>query len=205
MNWSQSVDSLLDKIRLNCIQLTNRHIKNHLYYKGASAYFEIPTIILSVFSGSFSVGSDVLLQQELISIITCSISMVITILTSVKLYMKITENSTQEQELAISFKSLALDIFKFLSLRNEDRGIDGLVYLNKVYGKYINLVENSSILNVMNKKDALLVIDPKLLNHNDDDSLSTNSSNNHNEDLTPSPRTLSIDKRVNPLSITINE
>ena len=205
MNWSQSVDSLLDKIRLNCIQLTNRHIKNHLYYKGASAYFEIPTIILSVFSGSFSVGSDVLLQQELISIITCSISMVITILTSVKLYMKITENSTQEQELAISFKSLALDIFKFLSLRNEDRGIDGLVYLNKVYGKYINLVENSSILNVMNKKDQLLIIDPKLLNHNDDDSLSTNSSNNHNEDLTPSPRTQSIDKRVNPLSITINE
>ena len=205
MNWSQSVDSLLDKIRLNCIQLTNRHIKNHLYYKGASAYFEIPTIILSVFSGSFSVGSDVLLQQELISIITCSISMVITILTSVKLYIKITENSTQEQELAISFKSLALDIFKFLSLRNEDRGIDGLVYLNKVYGKYINLVENSSILNVMNKKDQLLIINPKLLNHNDDDSLSTNSSNNHNEDLTPSPRTQSIDKRVNPLSITINE
>ena len=202
MNWSQSVDSLLDKIRLNCIQLTNRHIKNHLYYKGASAYFEIPTIILSVFSGSFSVGSDVLLHQELISIITCSISMVITILTSVKLYMKITENSTQEQELAISFKSLALDIFKFLSLRNEDRGIDGLVYLNKVYGKYINLVENSSILNVMNKKDQLLIINPKLLNHNDDDSLSTNSSNNHNED---SPRTLSIDKRTNPLSITIKE
>ena len=55
-NWSSSIDSLLDKIRLNCIQLTNRHIKNHLYYKGASAYFELPTIILSVFSGSFSVG-----------------------------------------------------------------------------------------------------------------------------------------------------
>ena len=31
-NWSSSIDSLLDKIRLNCIQLTNRHIKNHLYY-----------------------------------------------------------------------------------------------------------------------------------------------------------------------------
>ena len=57
----------------------------------------------------------------------------------------------------------------------------------------------------MNKKDQLLIIDPKLLNHNDDDSLSTNSSNNHNEDLTPSPRTLSIDKRTNPLSITIKE
>ena len=176
-NWSQSVDSLLDKIRLNCIQLTNRHIQNYLYYKGASAYFEIPTIILSVFSGSFSVGSDPFINQESISVITCSISMVITILTSIKLYMKITENSSQEQELAISFKTLALDIFKTLSLPNEDRGIDGLVYLNKIYNKYVNLVENSTILNQMNKKDNLLVIDPKLLNVDDGSSISSNNSN----------------------------
>jgi hypothetical protein len=45
--------------------------------------------------------------------------------------MKITENSSQEQELAIQYKSLALDIFKILSLPKENRGIDGLLYLNK--------------------------------------------------------------------------
>ena len=67
-SWGSPIDSLLDKIRLNCVQLTNRHIKNHLYYKGASAYFEVPTIILSVFAGSFSVGSDPFLHQELISV-----------------------------------------------------------------------------------------------------------------------------------------
>ena len=172
-NWSQSVSSLLDKIRLNSIQLTNKHIQNHLYYKGASAYFEIPTIILSLFSGSFSVGSNDFLSQEYISLITCSVSMVITILTSVKLYMKITENSSQEQELAVNFKTLALYIFKTLSLPNED----GLVYLNKIYNKYVNLVENSSILNQMNKKDNLLVIDPKMLNIDDGSSLSSNESN----------------------------
>ena len=131
-NWTQSVDSLLDKLDWILFKLTNKHIQNHLYYKGASAYFEIPTIILSVFSGSFSVGSDDFLSQEYISVITCSISMIITILTSIKLYIKITENSSQEQELAVSFKTLALDIFKTLSLPNEDRGIDGLVYLNKI-------------------------------------------------------------------------
>jgi len=163
MNWSHSVDSLLDKIRLNAVYLTNRHINNHLYYKNCSKYFEIPTIVLSVFSGSFSVGSDGFLNQELISIVSCSISMLITILTSIKLYMKIQENSMQEQELAVSFKTLALDIFKILSLPEEDRGIDGLIYLNKIYGKYVNLVENSQILNKFNKKDQLLVIDPKLL------------------------------------------
>lgn len=185
--WGTPIDSLLDKIRLNCVQLTNRHIKNHLYYKGASAYFEVPTIILSVFAGSFSVGSDPFLHQELISVVNCVISMIITILTSVKLYMKITENSSQEQELAISFKSLALDIFKTLSLPEDKRGVDGMVYLNKVYGKYINLVENSAILNPMNKKDQLLVIDPRML-RGDGESVSSDDS--------PQPRRnpMSMDK-----------
>jgi len=161
--WSQATDSLLDKIRLNCVMLSNRHVNNHLYYKHVSKYFEIPTIILSVFSGSFSVGSDPFLNQEIISVVSCSISMVITILTSIKLYMKITESLTEEHELAVSFKTLALDIFKTLSLPEPDRGTDGLVYLNKVYNKYVNLVENSAILNQMNKKDQLLKIDPRML------------------------------------------
>ena len=59
--------------------------------------------------------------------------MLVTILTSTKLYMKITENSSQEQELAIQYKCLALDLFKIFSLPKENRGIDGLLYLNKVY------------------------------------------------------------------------
>jgi hypothetical protein len=157
------VDSLLDKIRLNCVYLTNKHINNHLYYKGVSIYFELPTIILSVFAGSFSVGAQPFMVQETVSVINCAISMIITILTSIKLYMKINENQQAEQELAVQFKTLALDIFKVLSLPDKDRGIDGLVYLNKVYGKYINLVENSAILNPMNKNDQLLIINPKML------------------------------------------
>ena len=51
------------------------------------------------------------------------------------------------------------------------------MYLNKIYNKYVNLVENSSILNQMNKKDNSLVIDPKLLNLDDGSSLSSNGSN----------------------------
>ncbi len=192
MNWGQSTDNLLDKIRLNCVQLTNRHINNHLYYKNASKYFEIPTIVLSVFAGSFSVGADPFLNQEVISVVNCSISMIITILTSVKLYMKITENSTQEQELAVSFKSLALDIFKTLSLPEADRGQDGLVYLNKVYQKYINLVENSAILNHFNKHDQLLKIDPKMLSSNG--SLSSNE-----ETESPKIQSPKLDKPL-PLS-----
>jgi hypothetical protein len=115
-----AVDSLLDKIRLNCVQLTNRHTNNHLYYKHASKWFDIPTIILSVFAGSFSVGADPFAKQETISVINCSISMIITILTSIKIFMKIQENQQTEQELAVQFKTLALEIFKMLSLPERD-------------------------------------------------------------------------------------
>ena len=178
-NWNQPVDSLLDKIRLNSIMLASKHIKNHLYYLNCSKYFEIPVIILSVFSSSFSVGSEKFIHQETISVVTCAISMLITILTSTKLYMKITENSSQEQELAIQYKSLALDIFKLLSLPKENRGIDGLLYLNKVYSKYTNLIENSQILNNITKNDKLLSLHHKLY-IDDEESISSNESNNNN-------------------------
>jgi hypothetical protein len=131
-----AVDRLLDRIRPNCVYLTNKHINNHSYYKHSEKWFDNPIIILSVFAGSFRVGADPFAQQETISVINCIISMVITILTSIKIFMKIQENQQAEQELAIQFKILALDIFRIISLPETDRGIEGLVYLNKVYEKY---------------------------------------------------------------------
>jgi len=50
------------------------------------------------------------------------------------------------------------------------------VYLNRIYNKYVNLVENSTILNQMNKK-KILVIDPKMLNIDYGSALSSNGSN----------------------------
>ena len=132
MSWNPSIDALLNKIRMNSVQLTNRHIKNHLYYKNCSKYFEIPTIILSVFIRSFSVGSDnPFLRQGTTSLVLCGISMIITILTSIKLYMKITENSANESEFAVQFKTLAIEIFKTLSKSDEYREVVGIEYLNK--------------------------------------------------------------------------
>ena len=84
--------------------------------------------------------------------------MIITILTSIKLYMKITESSTAEQELAVQYKVLALDVFKHLTL-----GKSETEFLNKSYGKYLNLIENSNILNPLSKKDELLIVHSNLM------------------------------------------
>ena len=45
---------------------------------------------------------------------------------------------------------------------------------------YIKLIENSAIINPLNKKDQLFIIDPKLLISSDDDTISTNNSNDNN-------------------------
>ena len=50
--------------------------------------------------------------------------------------MKITENSTQEQEL-----------FKTLSLPTQDRGTDGIIYLNRIYSLYIKLILKRPTIN----------------------------------------------------------
>jgi hypothetical protein len=132
-----------------------------------------------VFISSIGVGSDPFLKQGTISLVSCGISIIITILTSIKLYMKITENSANESELAVQFKTLAIEIFKTLSLPEELRERVGIDYLNKVYTRYTNLVENSEVLNPMNKKDQLLNIDPKLFCDNSSwSSLSSNESPN---------------------------
>ena len=62
----------------------------------------------------------------------------------------------------------------------KDRGTDGIVNLNKKYSLFIKLVENSSIIDALNKKDQLLIIDPKLLISSDDDTISSNNSNEKN-------------------------
>jgi len=175
------IDELLDKIRKNCIVLSAKHFQNYTYYKKISNVFKIPVIVLSVFSGSFTVGSNVFLHQELISITSCIISMIITILSSIELYMRIIDNCEINKELSIKYKVLSLDIFKTLSLNDTERGVDNLQYLNKVYASYIKLVETSDILELNTKQDNLIKINYSDTSSNCSSVLSTENVINTDE------------------------
>lgn len=152
------MEDILNNIRKNCIVLSKKHTQNYMYYKDTSKYFKIPIIVLSVFSGSFAVGSDVFLHQELISVVSCGISMIITIISSIELYMRIIDQLEVNRDLSVKYKVLSLDIYKILSLPIEQRGIDTLVYLNEAYTSYIKLIESSDVLQLARKHDHLLEI-----------------------------------------------
>ena len=175
-NWTEEVNNILEKIRKNSIELSNRHRLNFYEYKGYSKYFDIPIIVVSVLSSSFSVGATSFLNQELVSVSTCGISMLVAILTSVKLYLQLDENIKKEFEMSKSFHTLALDLYMVLNLKTEQRNGDGLEFLNKKYSDYIKLIESSNLLRKHLKKDFLLEIESYLLNDN--------SSVDTNEELT---------------------
>lgn len=151
------MEDILNNIRKNCIVLSKKHTQNYMYYKDTSKYFKIPIIVLSVFSGSFAVGSDVFLHQELISVVSCGISMVITIISSIELYMRIIDQLEVNRDLSVKYKVLSLNIYKILSLPIDQRGVDTLVYLNEAYSSYIKLIESSDIMQI-GAKDHLLHI-----------------------------------------------
>jgi hypothetical protein len=165
--WSEQIKNILDKIRLNSIKLSSKHRNTALNYQHISQYFDLPVIILSTISSSL--GSNTLVPENEKASINLFISMIITILTSIKLYMNITSNLNQEIQLSRDYYVLSIDIYKNLNLPEEVRP-DAQQFLNECYSQYVKLIEQSTLNNKI-KKDELLKIDC-----DDDDSMSSTSS-----------------------------
>jgi len=205
-SWNTNIIEILENVRVNAVNLSEYHRRNYFYYKSLSNYFDIPIIIISTIAGSFSVGADPYLKQSNISLINCIASMTITILGSIKLYLNISQNLENESTMAREFYVLSVEIFKTISLPTNQRNLNGIEFLNSKYSQYIKLYEESNLLKVKYKKDNLTKIDKKLIaefNIN----LNETSSISSNEEETPSPKRLSLDRmnNINPLTLTIND
>lgn len=166
-SWTDEVNGVLNRIRLNSIELSERHRVNSFTSKSYRKYFDIPTIILSTMASSFAIGATKFVSQHVVSLTNCGINMFIAMLTSIKLYLNLDETFKNEQAASRAFEYLALDLSKMLRLRKEQRNCDGLEYLNKIYAEYIKLKGNSKLLSKMLKKDFMLDIDRKLLRDDD--------------------------------------
>jgi hypothetical protein len=146
MDWNEDVITFLELIRSKSVDLSAKHTENFFYYKNCENYFAIPVIVLSVFSSFISVGVSDFVAQEAISTTTASISMVIAILGSVRLYLNLTLNVALELELSKEFHVLALDISKELFLPIELRKQSQQEFLEAIYGAYIGLLQKSSLI-----------------------------------------------------------
>jgi len=177
-SWNPNLTSVLEKIRLNSIYLSERHRSRYLELSSLSKYFDLPVIVCSVFSSSFISLNTV--PPAKTQLITTLISMGIAILTSVKIYLNLAALITQEVALSKDFYSLSIEIFKCLNLQESDRNVDGVVFMNECYSTYKTLVEQSSLMKINLRKDELIKIS---LNHYVGDGSSVSSDESKTENI----------------------
>jgi len=176
-NWSDQVSEILEKMRKNSVSLSNRHRKNFYEFRSYSKYFDIPIIIFSTLQSVWTSSGKVFFNQELVNLSSSSVSMLIVIISSIKLYLNLEQNIKVELEMSKAFHTLALELFKVLQLPCEQRNFDGLEYLNKKYSDYIKLVEQSNLLRKNLTKDFLLEIETGLISEDEPPTFRRNISN----------------------------
>jgi hypothetical protein len=156
--WTGEVEDILEKLRINCVNLSEYHRKRYYHFKAYGKWFRLPLIILASINSTASVGLQPLMEQQIISGITCLIGMFMGIISAYELYLGIQGNMELELKQSKDFYTLSIDLFKTLSLRRENRGEDGKDYLNKKYSHYIKLTEASNLLKRKLVVDTLTTI-----------------------------------------------
>lgn len=158
MIWTSDIEYILEQIRSNSMTMSNMHKKRYTELKSILKYFRIPIICMSALNVFASVGLTSYLQQGYISLITCGVSLITGIITSIELFIGIQSSMEVELNSSKDFYILAIDIFRMITLTAENRGIDGRTYLDEKYQVYCKLVETSDIITKKIKENLIPVI-----------------------------------------------
>lgn len=163
--WTTEVEELLEKLRINSVNLSEYHRRRYYHFKGFGKYFRLPLIVLASINSTASVGLQPVLDQSIISGITCLIGMMMGIISAFELYLGIQNSMELELKQSKEFYTLAIDLYKMLSLRRENRGENGKDFLNKKYSNYIKLSEASNLLRRKLKVDLLTTVPPEMIDY----------------------------------------
>lgn len=156
LNESKPIEDLLEKTRLNCVYRENLHRKNYHFWKSKEKYFEIPLIVLSAINSIVAVGLTAYMSQKNVSAVNCLLSLCCGVISSLQLYLNISEMMELNATMSKEFYTLSISIYKYLHLPKKAREINEKDYLNKVYSQYTKLCENSQLLKQRFKNDHLV-------------------------------------------------
>jgi hypothetical protein len=90
--------------------------------------------------------NNAFLEQNIVSVITCVVSLVCGLISSIELYLSIQKNMEDELLYSKEFYLLSVDIYKMLNLSIINRPPDAKLYLEDKYNEYTTLVERSQLL-----------------------------------------------------------
>lgn len=145
-DWTLDIEVILENIRVNCIILNNEHKKRYFALRDNLKYYRLPVIVISGINSIASVGLHPYLKQETISVMTCLLSLMCSIIGSIELYLAIQKSMESELISQREYYLLGVDIYKTLALSKEHRPTPAKEYLDKRYNTYCKLMESSNAL-----------------------------------------------------------
>ena len=66
-HWSDEIEEICEKLRINCVNLSEYHRKRYYTFKSYGKWFRLPLIILASVNSTASVGLQPVLDQQIIS------------------------------------------------------------------------------------------------------------------------------------------
>ena len=144
--WTDDIEDVLEAIRVNCVLLTAEHKKQYFSYKNILQYFRLPIIVISGINSIISVGFQEYMEQSAISMTTCLLALICSIIASIEMYLAIQKSMEQSLIANKEFYLLGVDIKKTLLLIRDHRPVPAKDYLEKCYNMYVKLIENSNAL-----------------------------------------------------------
>ena len=161
--YSEEVMDLLERLRINCVNLNAHYRNRYFHFKAFGKYFRIPIICLSIFSASASVGLQSLeVQQKVISGTTCLIALIIAMLSAVELHLSIADKLEESYKYSKKFYTLSTELYRVIKLQPSERSERGGDFLGRMYTEYHKLMEGSELMRHSMKNDVLTRI-PKAL------------------------------------------
>jgi len=160
-DWTEDIESVLESIRTNCVLLSKEHKYRYFALKENLKYYRLPVIVLSGINSIVSVGLQPYVEQGAISMITCLLSLICSIIGSIELYLSIQKGMEQELISQREYYLLGVDIYKTLTLDKVHRPVPAKEYLEKMYSNYCKLMESSNAV-ARKLDDKLMPVSPSL-------------------------------------------
>lgn len=151
--WSKDIETLLDKLRKNCVFLSHHHKDYYLHLKQRQKLFKIPIIIFGAINTVFSMSlSKYTIWSD---IVICFINLVITIVSSIEMFLGIQKSLETHYNLQREYYLLSIGIYKQLELRRENRLKSGQIFIDDCFDEYHRLIEQSNISKMEDKLTPL--------------------------------------------------
>ena len=179
---------LLDKIRINSVNLANYHNhRYHVYKNILFTIFRVPLILLSGLNSFFAVGLQMYMHQHIISLITAIVSLFCGILTSIELLLNLQKRMEMEQETGKAYYRLSVEVYTELGKSVKDRGVDGDLrdFLKSKHNDYQNLFASANTVNMSERNfidEFELYIEPE---NADSDNVVMETGTNYGDSHSP--------------------